>query len=117
MSREKSIAAGWKEAKLSDHETRYGPENSLMGAGLYTGFGVVYRTCPRLLKLDKRHGVDHRKWPAAWRDPAHAEFLSDPEGHDVDVYIYVPGSRPETADEWPSCPCGQSLVCSDGDAI
>lgn len=124
MSRSLAIAAGWPAAELTKPGHHMGHRNVEVEAGLYVNHGRVWRICPTLLAKDKRHGQAHTTWPRHWRQPtlrdgkANPEFMSDAEGHDSNVFVYAPGSRPETDAEWPKCSCcGKSLVCSDGDAI
>ena len=120
------------------------PRAELDEFGRYKTTGTVWRVCPRLLELDPRHGLAHSKWPVhddktrpgggAWRSPTlhkrnadgtrtnppvfepNPDYLEDPEGHDANTFLYVPGAQPPT--EHPTCQgCGRQLVCSDGDPI
>ena|SRR5258708_6596627 len=91
--------------------------------GLYTARGTAWLICPQLLKFDPRHGERHDRWAPCRRGlkcirpHEHESELIDPEGHLSQTFIYVPGSRPYTKEEWPVCECGLALVWSDGDPI
>jgi hypothetical protein len=79
--------------------------------------------CPALLAMDERHGIHRENWPKRlgsphpWDNRKHEEFLHDPEGHRVDVFVWGPGARPPEPDEHPRCDCGELLVWSDLDNL
>ena len=110
-------AGNWPQARLTNEGDQVGVHGYRSPAGLYYHAGKVWRVCPRLLELDPRHGKRHDQWPGTWRDPTHAEYLASPEVHVSNLFVYVPGSIPESDAEWPVCSCGRVLVCSDGDPI
>lgn len=89
----------------------------------YRKHGASYLVCPRLLKLDPRHGEHPSKWPdcrrggRCTRRHKHESLLVDPEGHSVNLFLWVPGCRPPTDDEHPVCSCGSRLVHSDLDDL
>ena len=90
----------------------------------YHGAGASYLVCPRLLELDARHGEHPSKGPECRRGGRcsrkhkHEPLLVDPEGHSVNLYVWVPGCRPPTVDEHPSCVgCGERLVHADLDDL
>lgn len=89
---------------------------------IYKGSGHSYLVCPRLLELDRRHGEHPSKWKPCRRglpcqhDHRHEAELVDPEGHSVNDYFWLPGSRPHEPEEHPSCRlCGRPLVHADLD--
>jgi len=94
-----------------------------LSSSLYRSSGHSYLVCPRLLEVDHRHGEHPDKWPPCRRGHQcvqghdHEPTLIDSEGHTVQDFYWVPGSRPPTADEHPACGCGRKLVHADLDDL
>jgi hypothetical protein len=112
----------------------------------YVTAGAGLLVCPTLIQRDARHGIAHNAWPPCWResvdrdgylvdhhgkqvrdhrdrpqkrctiDHEHGTELEDLEGHATVVFGWIPGCRPPTAEEWPTCQaCGSRLVHTAGD--
>lgn len=90
---------------------------------LYHGTGHSYLACPRLLKIDRRHGDHPSKWPHCRSGQLcpiahkHETLITHGGGHRVADFYWIPGARPLTEAEHPHCACGAALVWTDLDNL